>query len=588
MVEKTLATVGCVALILLAGGIFAYQQGYTPTPTSFQPPDGKIYIGAWLDGMRTYNDVKSYVTEWKQKTGKGVFLVGTWCDFGPQYNPTKYTDVWQELIREGILGGMVVNWAPYTDWRNTSDTETVKKIANGDYDGYIRSVAEKIKLFPYPIFIRFGSEMSGSWSGYGYDPNIFIQAWRRAHYIFRAVGAKAHWMFTPALQPPGKYPQWYPNRRPWKEYYPGDDYVDWIGMSFHATSMYAMNKTATFNQWMAWGEYLEFATQHNKPFVFAEGGVDRSCTKYNVPLAYQMSYITQFFDFMNTHDRVKSFIWYDLSYVIQNPDLLNAYRQAIATPRYIDKHTPTFRINSLLISPTEVSRGETIRISVDIVNTGDVMTTYTLTLKINGVVEATKEATLAGGESATVTFEVARDVAGTYNVEVDGLTGAFTVRPYLRPAEFQVSDLSISPKEVKVGEAVTITFKITNIGGSEGTYTVVLKVDGRVEATQDVRLAAGASTHVTFKTTKGVVRTYHVEVNRQTGTFAVREVAALPPPPSPLELWLPYIGVAIVATTILAAAALLIRRRKQATSFTSRPAPSCGMTCPIRYPFQRH
>jgi len=583
MGKKTLASVGYIILILLAGGIFVYQQGpfaairvsptptSTPTPSGFKPPEGKVYIGVWREsGILTYDALKVFVNDIKAKTGKGVAILAIYSQFDSTsktyQNPLHRLKGAEQLYRDGIISAYALGWNPwnpaiFADSR--SDTQTITKIASGDYDSYLRDLAQGMKAsLTAPLFVRFGSEMNGDWHGYGYDASIYIKAWRRVHDIFTQEGVKAIWIFQPNRQPDGQYPQMLPNRRPWKDYYPGDAYVDWIGVSWHSFSLYG-RKEKTIDEWFTEGEYLEFANQHNKPFIFSETGTDGwTATEYGIPVSYQVEFIKQLFDFMNRHNEVKGFIWYDLPYTLLIPETLNAYRQGITNPRYTDERTPTFRINSLLISPTEVSRGETVRISVDIVNTGDVMITYTLTLKINGVVEATKEVTLAGGESATVTFEVARDVAGTYNVEVDGLKGAFTVRLSPRPAEFQVSDLSISPREVKAGEAVTITFKITNIGGSEGTYTVALKVDARVEATQDIRLAAGASTHVTFKATEGVVGTYHVEVNGQTGTFAMRDVAAPPPPPSPLELWLPYIGVAIVAIAILAAAALLIRRRK--------------------------
>ena len=42
---------------------------------------------------------------------------------------------------------------------------------------------------------------------------------------------------------------------------------------------------------------------------------------------------------------------------------------------------------------------------------------------------ATRDVTLAGGASQKVTFITVKDVAGTYQVEVDGLTESFTVKP---------------------------------------------------------------------------------------------------------------------------------------------------------------
>jgi len=87
-----------------------------------------------------------------------------------------------------------------------------------------------------------------------------------------------------------------------------------------------------------------------------------------------------------------------------------------------------FTSSSLSISPLEVDIGETVSISFLVTNTGEEEGSYTLTLKIGGVVEETKEIALAGGASETVTFTTAKDKAGAYSVGVDGLTGLFTVK----------------------------------------------------------------------------------------------------------------------------------------------------------------
>jgi len=49
-------------------------------------------------------------------------------------------------------------------------------------------------------------------------------------------------------------------------------------------------------------------------------------------------------------------------------------------------------------------------------------------LKINNAVEATGEITLAGGASLTIPFTIRKDVAGTYTVDINGLSGTFEVK----------------------------------------------------------------------------------------------------------------------------------------------------------------
>jgi hypothetical protein len=87
-----------------------------------------------------------------------------------------------------------------------------------------------------------------------------------------------------------------------------------------------------------------------------------------------------------------------------------------------------FAASKLSISPSEVYIGETVAITVLVTNTGDGAGNYKVVLKINGVVEATKDITLNAGASGEVAFTTAKDIAGSYSVEVDGLRGSFTVR----------------------------------------------------------------------------------------------------------------------------------------------------------------
>jgi len=88
-----------------------------------------------------------------------------------------------------------------------------------------------------------------------------------------------------------------------------------------------------------------------------------------------------------------------------------------------------FTSSDLSISPTEVDTGEEVTISVLVNNTGNASGSYEVTLKIDHLVVASEEVTLAAGASEEITFTAAKDVAGSYSVAVNGLTGSFTVRP---------------------------------------------------------------------------------------------------------------------------------------------------------------
>lgn len=207
------------------------------------------------------------------------------------------------------------------------------------------------------------------------------------------------------------------------------------------------------------------------------------------------------------------------------------------------KMVAEFVVSDLAISPKEVKPGQPVSILAKVTNTGGVEGSYTITLKINGATEATKEVTLAAGASTTITFSVTKDQPGTYTVGVDGLSGSFKVS--VTAPTFTVSDLAISPKEVSAGQPVTISAKVTNTGNTAGSYTAILKINGNVEATKEVALSAGASTTVTFSVTRDEPATYNVELGGQVGKFTVTTAVVVPPRGFPW--WWIVIGVVVLA-----------------------------------------
>ncbi|MFC1939782.1 hypothetical protein ACFLXO_03735 [Chloroflexota bacterium] len=87
----------------------------------------------------------------------------------------------------------------------------------------------------------------------------------------------------------------------------------------------------------------------------------------------------------------------------------------------------TFNIESLSISPDNVAVGEEVSISFLIANSGDFPGSYEVALKIDDTVVEKKDITLEGGGHKKVTFINNQDTAGTHTVNVNGLSGTFTV-----------------------------------------------------------------------------------------------------------------------------------------------------------------
>ena len=191
-----------------------------------------------------------------------------------------------------------------------------------------------------------------------------------------------------------------------------------------------------------------------------------------------------------------------------------------------------FSFSSLTVSPGEVYPGDPVTVSVLAANTGGQTGSCNVTLKIDGVAEEVREVVVHAGLSKEVSFTVEKNQVAGYAVEVNGLTGTFTVRERPAPAEFSLDGLIISPETVFSGEPITIEVMVTNTGGETGDYTVVLKLNDSVLETSDVTLAAGAYQKAVFTVTRDMPGVYRVDIDGLSGSFTVEDKPRKTPPAS--------------------------------------------------------
>ncbi|MFC2049605.1 choice-of-anchor U domain-containing protein [Chloroflexota bacterium] len=81
----------------------------------------------------------------------------------------------------------------------------------------------------------------------------------------------------------------------------------------------------------------------------------------------------------------------------------------------------------LSITPPQTSAGQPVIITTNVVNTGDEAGNYNVTLKINGQVEQTRMVGVGPHGAQPVKFTVTKDQPGTYNVDILGKSGSFTI-----------------------------------------------------------------------------------------------------------------------------------------------------------------
>ena len=78
------------------------------------------------------------------------------------------------------------------------------------------------------------------------------------------------------------------------------------------------------------------------------------------------------------------------------------------------------------------------------------------------------------------------------------------------------------------GEKVSVTAEVRNAGGSEGTYTAVLTLDGAEIETKNITVAPGTTEVVTFSVVKDVAGIYRVKLAELLGVIIVKGPEGLP------------------------------------------------------------
>ena len=91
--------------------------------------------------------------------------------------------------------------------------------------------------------------------------------------------------------------------------------------------------------------------------------------------------------------------------------------------------------------------------------------------------------------------------------------------------KFSVSNLTITPNKVKVGEQVNISIIVSNNGIQSGKYSVVLRIGGVVENISDLTLPPGASQTASFTVIKDTPGDYYADIDGLGGFFTVIPLA---------------------------------------------------------------
>lgn len=95
-------------------------------------------------------------------------------------------------------------------------------------DATLRKFARDAQAAGVPIFLRFASEMNGSWVKWHGDPKLYIEKFRLVAKVMKEEAPNVAMVWSPAANP----------KRNINDYYPGDDYVDWVGLSIYSVKFF--------------------------------------------------------------------------------------------------------------------------------------------------------------------------------------------------------------------------------------------------------------------------------------------------------------------------------------------------------------
>lgn len=88
---------------------------------------------------------------------------------------------------------------------------------------YLREWARNAKAAGIPIFLRFAGEMNGAWVKWHGNPAQYIAKFRMLHDVFATEAPNVAMVWSPGDVPANDI----------DPYYPGDEYVDWVGVSLY-------------------------------------------------------------------------------------------------------------------------------------------------------------------------------------------------------------------------------------------------------------------------------------------------------------------------------------------------------------------
>lgn len=283
-------TVSNVVLSSIVIGIFIYSQSLTydshSLPVEYEPvPEQVLSIEnsrpttvpisspsptplatthtTWGIIVPDYTN-SSVIQSLESRLGSTFTSVSIYKQFGNQFNARIPVSDVRYIGEQGKK--LVIAWEPWNpDEGNAQTRDYLSEIPAGSLDSYLTEFASDITTYSYPVTIRFGHEMNGNWYPWGNRPEEYKEAYRHVVDLFRNLGvSNVTWMWCINSEnvPNSSIAQV-------SHYYPGDSYVDVIGLDGYNFG------TASGGIWREFDDifgssYRYISNSYNKPIVIAE------------------------------------------------------------------------------------------------------------------------------------------------------------------------------------------------------------------------------------------------------------------------------------------------------------------------------
>ncbi|WP_327068874.1 glycoside hydrolase family 26 protein [Kitasatospora sp. NBC_01302] len=298
----------------------AATTGAGPSASAKPAPDLPYDVRPLLDPAHKYfgvaaegaPDSMQSVQDYTNLVGKKPNLVEFYSAWGDPFDGGGSANAWNS----GAL--------PFMSWE--PKTVSLADIAAGKSDDYIRQVATAIRQTNRPLALSFGHEMNGDWSPWGNKhatPADFVAAWRHIHDIFQNVGATSViWVWSPN--------QTNIAHNPLQPYWPGDGYVDWVGV----IGYYGQSNLHTFKTLFE-PTLDEIRVFTAKPFLIAETA--------SSPGPGKGDDIDDLFSTVEARSDILGFVWFNFHKnvagetnwrVDSSPQAQDAFRHDAADPRF--------------------------------------------------------------------------------------------------------------------------------------------------------------------------------------------------------------------------------------------------------------